>query len=120
MQLTIQWYPRVANFLWRAECRCGKSAVREGSKIRSKAAEHLLAMHSGINIGKFMPLCAFLINQRFWGIFVEYLKFFLVFQQFILRAVAFAKLFFAYSALFYPPHVYAKILSVAYLHTIFG
>ena len=118
MQLTIQWYPRVVNILWRAECRCGESAVREGSKIRSKAAEHLLAMHSGINIAKFMPPSAFLINQRFFGIFVEYLKFFLVFPQFILRAVAFAKLFFAYSALFYPPHVYAKILSVAYLHTI--
>lgn len=73
MQLTIQWYPRVVNILWRAECRCGKSAVREGSKIRSKAAEHLLAMHSGINIAKFMPPSAFLINQRFFGIFVEYL-----------------------------------------------
>ena len=24
MQLTIQWYPRVVNILWRAECRCGK------------------------------------------------------------------------------------------------
>lgn len=35
-------------------------------------------------------------------------EFFLVFPQFILITVAFAKLFFTYSSLFYLPHVYAK------------
>ena len=52
MQLTTQWYLRIVNILWCAECCCGKPTVQEGNKIHSKAAEYLLAMHTGFNNSK--------------------------------------------------------------------